>query len=162
MKKILLILFLSAVLLSCNKEQFHARNLYIGEGTWRIESIQYQKFDSTGRVTLDSAVTNMGELIFFKSESLSALYDYRMGVWLVTDTSGTHGNSFQYTFDGKRIHLDESGGSGFAGSIKPIQGLYTAEINKKGKQVWSYTSTAARSNAFTSLKTKVTMTLKKE
>jgi len=161
MKRLLLILTLSTLLFACNKEQLNSRRLYIGEGKWKIESIQYLVFDSTGTPVSDSTVTDFGELIFLKTQSLDGLWDYRLGVWITTDTAGNHAKTFQYVFDGERIHIDGSG-FGLKGNVSAITGVYTVSVNKKQKQVWETTSVKSNGAAFTSLGSKTIMTLKKE
>lgn len=152
----ILITVLASVLIACNKEQFNSRRLYIGEGTWEISGIQYQTFDSTGAVVQDKTVTEMGELVFMKSGSFNALYDYRLGVWLHTDSLGTHGYPFEYVFDGERINI-----RGIYSSLT-IDGVYASEVNKKQKQVWIITTTKANGLKNTTLGSKTILTLNKK
>ncbi len=160
--RLLLTIFITVTLLACNKEKFHSHRLYAGEGRWKIESLEIQVFDSTGTLVKDSSVNDLGEIVFFKGESLDALFEYRLATWLYKDTAGTHTNTFQYLFDGERIHLDQPSNSGYKGDISPIAGLYTSEVDKKRKQVWVQTSIGNFPDTKTSLGSKTIMTLKKE
>lgn len=152
----LFIAALTSILIACNKEQFNSRRLYIGEGTWEISGIQYQTFNSSGAIVHDSTVTGLGELVFMKSGSFNALYDYRLAVWLHTDTLGTHGYQFEYVFDGERINI-----RGLNNSLL-IDGVYSSEVNKKQKQVWVITTTKSNGVNNTSLGSKTTLTLNKK
>ncbi len=157
MKRFLLpITILAIVLMSCNKEQFHSRRLYIGDGNWEISGIRYQTFNSSGTVIKDSTVTGLGELVFYKSGSFNALYEYRLAVWLHTDSLGTHGYPFEYVFDGERINI--------RGLNNPlvINGVYASEENKKRKQVWVITTTKSNGLSNTTLGSKTTLTLNKK
>ena len=155
MKKIfssVTVLLIAIVLVSCNKEDQHAKKLYKNQGRWTIDYVTTQLFDSTGAVISDSTVKNIGELVLFKSGSLDALYGYRQAVFLYTD-SVTHAYPFEYMFDGKRISIK------YCDAPFEIDGTYSAFIDKANEQQWEIYSTNGNTNAVTSLTGKYIMHL---
>lgn len=130
---ILLIMF-SILFISCEKEDQHANKLHGKDGVWTIETIQYVGYDSTGNVLYDSTVAAPGELIFFSTTSLNALYGYYQGVYL--DYNSNAGSVLEYMVDGSRAHIQ---------SVDPIDPLGLSKVwtlTKEGsrKQEWTYVS----------------------
>lgn len=118
------------VFAACNKEDKNTKKLSRHEGRWTIDYVNIIHYDSTGAAIVDSMITAPGELVLFRTGSLSALYGYRQAVFLITDTLGTHGYYFDYMFDGKRIDI-ESCNAPFV-----INGTYNSVIDKGNEQQW--------------------------
>ena len=150
------LLLVAVAFASCNKEDHNAKKLCNHDGVWTIDKVTIQNFDSTGTKTLDSIITNVGEMVFMKSTSLQALYGYRQAVFLLTDTLGTHGYFFEYVFDGNRINI-QSCQAPFA-----INGTYTSVIDKKNEQQWEIYGAGYANTGATSLSGKFILHLKRK
>ncbi|MEI7801325.1 MAG: hypothetical protein WCI97_01645 [Bacteroidota bacterium] len=118
------------VLAACNKEDKNTKKLSRHEGRWTIDYATTQTFDSAGNKLIDTTVNTPGELVLFRTGSLSALYGYRQAVILLTDSLGSHGYYFDYVFDGKRINIEN------CYAPYNINGTYTSVIDKAKEQQW--------------------------
>jgi hypothetical protein len=140
----------------CDKADMKVKKLNHGDGTWTIESLHIEYYDSLGRnVVSDETQSNLGELIFFKSTTLDALFDYHL---VVADIPDANGNIAAYRgevyFDEDRADFDQT----VDGDPFPFLGLWTVNDSSRHKQEWS--SYVLKADG--SLYSKSTLTLKKK
>ncbi|CAN5138881.1 hypothetical protein BH09BAC5_BH09BAC5_08950 [soil metagenome] len=161
MKKILLplfsILIIAVFFAGCDKADMKIKKLYRGDGTWTIESFTTEYFNAAGN-SVDSTVTDesYGEIAFFKSTTLDALWDYHFAVIYQQDAEG-HYHEFPcgVYFDGERAHVEDN--------VYPencpykFLGLWTVEVNGRRKQEWTQFSLRTSDN---SLYAKTTIKMK--
>ena len=101
---ILPILILLSVF-SCRKERNSANNLNRGNGTWLVESIQIEEFDTLGNLVLDTTYVNYGEMIFLKS-AWGTTNTY-FGKFIRFNNDGTSEiGATQYEADSKIVYID--------------------------------------------------------
>lgn len=155
MKNILILTFsiIALVFSSCNKEDKNTKKLSRHEGRWTIDNARIVKYDSLGNATVDSIINSPGELVMFRSGSLSALYGYRQAVFLITDSLGSHGYYFDYMYDGKRIDIEN------CQSPFIINGTYTSVIDKANEQQWELYGTNSNTSAVTTMTGKFVLNL---
>lgn len=149
--QILYISFCASLLFSCEKEDKSANKLHGGDGVWLIENIQYIGYDSTGNTLYDSSIIDPGELIFFSTSSLNALYGYYQGVYF--DYEQNAGSVLEYMVDGKRAHIQK---------IEPIDQLGLARIwtvSKEGKRKQEWICVSLKNAPFT-LNEKIVLSIK--
>ncbi len=160
MKNLIRIFFPAALLLlaSCDPGDIEIKKLNRGEGIWQIAGLRYQQYDSTGaNVVADSTRDNPGELVFFKTTTLNALYDYYLVVANMYQSNGDIiSNPGEVFYDGNRASLAEGTGPVYDFPDE-LEGVWTVEDDGRKKQVW--TIYQLRGNS--SLQTKITMTLEK-
>ena len=132
-KRILYIIAVVAMLISCNKEKMGARHLNRGNGTWQIETIELTYFDSVGNILKDSIINEPGEIVFL-STSWGVAPEY-LGMYLHFDSNKELDSTynFDYYSDGKRLTISASG------VTLPILlvGQFTMEKNNRRKQIWN-------------------------
>jgi hypothetical protein len=141
MKKISLpifgLLFAFSLLIGCDKADIKVKKLYHGDGTWTIESIHYEYYDSTGKnIIHDSTLTDVGEMIFFRTTTLNALWDYHFVVINLPDASGIiHAYTGEVFFDESRVHFGQDA------NLSPFPGefmaLWSVNNSNRHKQEWS-------------------------
>jgi hypothetical protein len=151
-------LFLSAtfacalLLVSCDKAEVAIKDLNRGKGTWQIETLHFETYDSSGTsVVSDSTWTDRGEVIFFTSKTLNGLWNYYACVvnLFAADGSLLLSQRCEAFYDETRADLKDA--------PTPVSGVWTVEDRGRRKQVW--TKYEIRGDG--SLGQKVTMTLKK-
>ncbi len=141
MKKLLFpfisVLFVSLVLVGCDKADVKIKRLYHGDGTWTIESLTTEYFNAAG-ITVDSTIVDdsYGEIAFFKSTTLDALWDYHFCVIYQKDVVGKyHEYPCGAYFDGVRANIEDNV---YPGNCPPkFLGLWTVTENNRRKQVWT-------------------------
>ena len=114
------------------------KKLNHGDGTWAINSIHYEYYDSLGvAVVSDSTVEDPGEIVFFTTTTLNGLFDYHFCIVNLKDASGNisvHPGSAYY--DETRIHFEHNATQpnmpyDFEGQ------LWTVNESNRRKQDWS-------------------------
>jgi hypothetical protein len=142
---------------ACDKADMKIKKLNHGDGTWTIESYTTEYFNAEGN-SVDSTVTDesYGEIAFFKSTTLDALWDYHFSVIYQQDAQG-HYHEFPcgVYFDGERAHIENN----VYPENCPAQflGLWTVEESSRRKQVWTMFTLRPADN---SLAIKTTMRMK--
>ena len=141
MKKLLLpflsLLFCAIFIVGCDKADMKIKKLYHGDGTWTIESYTTEYFNAEGN-SVDSSIVNesYGEIAFFKSTTLNALWDYHFAVIYQQDAQG-HYHEFPcgVYFDGERANVENN----VYPENCPAQflGLWTVVETSRRKQVWT-------------------------
>lgn len=161
MKKLIAIPFFVAAmsLMSCDKGDVEIKRMTRGEGVWAIETMQYDTYDSAGvNVVSTSTLSDVGELIFFESPTLNALFDHHMVVADINDTSGTvYSSPGDVYYDGDRCYFGEDADPNH-NFPDFLEGLWTIEENGRKTQVFTMFSV----NTNGTLVGKCTMTLKKQ
>lgn len=132
------------------------KKLNHGDGTWTIESLHYEYYDAAGHsVVSDSTVSDLGELIFFKTTTLNALWDYHLVVANMKNASGDNsayrGEVF---FDTDRADFQQT----VDGDAFPFLGLWS--VNKSSRRIQEWSSFGLRADG--TLGSKVTISLKKK
>ena len=155
-KSLLFFLFATIFFTSCQKEDVKIKKLNHGDGKWSIESVHYEFYDSLGvSVVSDSTVTKPGELVFFSTNTLNAIWGYYLVVGNLTDSNGnTYVCREEIYFDGDRANLQQTN----SGDPCPYLGLWTVNESSRHKQDWS----AYQLRGDGTLWVKTTMVLKKE
>ncbi len=141
MKKIIiyiLILFgASALYTSCSKADMKENHLCRGNGKWNITQWQKIQYDSLGKVIWDSTYTDLGELNFFKTGSLNALYDYRVGVMYLKQMPELERlYRFEYFSDGNRFNIMLDGK--LSDPSKNIAKFYSVQKDGRNKKILVY------------------------
>jgi hypothetical protein len=128
--------FVSVV--SCEKADQEIKRLNRKDGKWKIESIHYEYYDSTGtNVVSDSTQNDVGEFVFFKSPTLDALWSgYLVTVMLPDGLGGTSAFVGIIYFDGDRVYIQEDSDAGHSFPDQ-YEGLWNVTENKRNKQVWT-------------------------
>ncbi len=131
----LLLLLTAALIVSCEKPDMKIKKLNHGDGTWTINSIHYQYYDSLGAtVVFDSTASNPGELVVFTTTTLNGLFDYRLCVANMNEAGGVNVYNFEIFFDEARVHF----GSTVDGDPPAeLAGLWTVDKSNRRKQEWS-------------------------
>ncbi len=160
MKNFIRLFFPAALLLlaSCDTGDIEIKKLNRGEGIWQIASIRYQHYDSAGaNVVADSTRNAPGELVFFRTTTLNALYDYYLVVANMYQPNGDIiSNPGEVFYDGNRANLAEGSGPAYDFPDE-LEGVWTVEDDGRKKQVWAIYQLRGNS----SLQTKISMTLEK-
>lgn len=161
MKKFISLFFTAAFFAfcaSCDVGDIEIKKLNRGKGTWQIAGLRYQHYDSTGaNVVADSTRDNPGELVFFKTTTLNALYDYYLVVANMYQPSGDIiSNPGEVFYDSNRASLAEGAGPAYDFPDE-LEGVWTVEDDGRKKQVWTIYQLRGNST----LQTKITMTLEK-
>jgi hypothetical protein len=124
--------------IGCDPGDLAIKKLNRKDGTWHITSIHYEVFDSTQiHVVFDSTQNDPGDLIFFKTKTLNAFWDYYMVVADLKNTDGTITSTpGRIFFDDVRVDLaqDPDPGHNFPSQLI---GLWTVVVNKRNSQEWS-------------------------
>jgi hypothetical protein len=161
MKKLICILFvgLSVAFASCDKGDIEIKKLNRGSGTWAIESMRYETFDSAGvNVISTSTVENPGELIFFESATLNALFAHHMVVATMFDTSGAViANPGRVFYDGDRVWFGEDPDASH-NFPNELEGIWTVNDDGRKSQEWNMYYVNSTTGL---LETKISMFLKK-
>ena len=161
MKKILApviaLLIAAAFLAGCDKADMKIKKLNHGDGTWTIKSIHYEYYDTIGHaVVSDSTVTEPGEIVFFTTTTLDALFDYHLCVINMKEANGTTGvYPGGVYFDNVRVHFEHNATQPNLPAEFEGQ-LWSVDDSSRRHQVWTHYSLRADG----SLVTKLTMTLK--
>jgi len=127
------ILLFSAVIattfVSCDKGDLEIKKMNRGDGTWTIESVRTEQYDSVGQSVINSnTVDNAGEFIFFRTGTLNALFDEHLLVVSMVDTSGTAVYTGGAYYDDNRVKV---------AATSPLDGVWTVDDNGRRKQQWS-------------------------
>ncbi len=162
MKNLLCILIgiLSIVFVSCDKGDVEIKKMTRGSGVWAIESMQYDTYDAAGASVISTTtVDNPGELLFFESPTLNALFSHHMVVATMFDTSGAViANPGRVFYDGDRVYFGEDPDPGH-NFPDILEGIWTIAEDGRKEQEW----TMFWMNSSTGLlETKVTMFMKKK
>lgn len=144
---------------ACDPGDLGIKRMYHGDGTWTIESLRWQTFDSTGTKTvIDTTQENLGELIFFRSKTTNALFDHYCVVAQMKQADGSFvDNPGEVFFDGVRANMQEDP-DGNHNYPDDLEGLWTVTENHRKSQVW--TIYANQPNGYLGMKK--TLTLKKK
>ncbi len=123
---------------SCDKGDMEIKKLNRGEGTWTIESIVVEEYDSTGiNRTGSTTRTDLGEFVFFKETTLSALFDEHFVTILIPDTSGViSGYTGGVYYDDSRVKID-CDPAPIVGGIVSLNGVWTVHDNGRRNQTWT-------------------------
>ncbi|HNQ69279.1 MAG TPA: hypothetical protein PKN32_12935 [Bacteroidales bacterium] len=131
--RISLLSFIVALLVffcSCDKEDQAAKYLHNGTDIWKVESIQYLEYDTTGNIISDTTIIEPGEFVFFQEVSSYGADGYHQGIFINYDEN--IGYTLDYVIDKYRFKIiDYSGPFGF-------DKLYTITELGKQKQEWIY------------------------
>jgi hypothetical protein len=144
----------------CDIADRKSKKFYRAQGKWNIENFETITYDTAGAVIEKTAVSNLGYLQFLQSGSLSAFYDYRLGIYMKletfsgTDSTSYKGYSMEYYFDGERFDI-----RGINAYLE-IDGTYTATENRPRHMVLQVLTPFA-GNPKNSIYKRRTMVLKK-
>ena len=107
--------------------------MHNGTGVWMIEQINILTYDTNGSILRDTVIEAPGELIFFSTGSLSALYDYYQGLFINygPDSVPRESIRMEYYIDAKRVNLE------LATDPLAIAGQYNVEKFGKSRQEWA-------------------------
>lgn len=144
---------------SCEVGDMEIKKLNRGEGIWEITGMQYQNYDSLGQnVVTDSTISDIGELVFFKSQTIDALFNYYLVVANMKDANGNiTGHPGYIFFDGNRVSMKEDGDPNHS-FPDGLEGIWTVTDSGRKKQEWTMYLLAPNGN----LAQKVTIKLKKK
>jgi hypothetical protein len=139
MKKLLapLVLLLIAAMLvtSCEKGDMKIKKLNHGDGRWTITSIRYQYYDSLGaNVVFDSTASKPGEIVVFTTTTLNGLFNYRLCVANMNESTGVSVYPCEIFFDESRVHFGSTVDGDPPGALA---GLWTVDDSSRRKQEWS-------------------------
>lgn len=162
MKKTAYLLFaaLLVAFVSCDKGDMEIKKLNRGEGIWEITSMRYETYDSLGQhVVSTNTVSAPGELVFFKTASLDALFDYYLVVANMKDPATGNISAYpgQIYYDGNRVSMEEDSDP-YHSFPNELEGVWTITDDGRKKQEW--TSYALGTNG--ELTQKTTIYLKKK
>ena len=131
------VLFFGMIISSCEPGDQEIKKLNRNDGIWTITDMHYEYFDSVGvNVASDSTVSDVGELVFFTSQSADALYSGYTVVANMNQSNGTVLAVPGYIFyDSKRVYMQDSNASGTFPT--EFQGVWTVDENKRNKQSWT-------------------------
>ena len=126
-------LMLGLALASCDLADQKANRMHNGTGVWLIEQIDIITYDSNGTVLNDSVIDEPGELIFFSTGSLNALFDYYQGLYIDYGPDSVPRQTIQmeYYIDAKRADIRLSS------DPLAIGGLYNVEKFGRSRQEWA-------------------------
>lgn len=141
---------------SCERNERLANVMSAGSGIWLIEKVHYTNYDTTGNVTLDSVVNNMGELVFFDSSTLGELFNYNACVYIQYDSIGKPIASYPCEYFTDKYRFDIRYGPGI------ISRTYTVEDWGTNKQTWSYTTTQNINPNASNLATEIKIFIKRK
>lgn len=155
MKKLVILTALIPLLalVSCDKGDMEIKKMNRGDGTWTIESLRHEYYNSNGSdIDSTKTVDNPGELIFFKEGTLNELFDEH---FVVIDLFDAAGNVSAYPggayYDDVRCKISSDAGT-------PIDGVWTILDNGRRKQEWQIVTPAGNGG----LVERITLTLKKK
>lgn len=156
---LLLLAVFTLALASCEVGDMEVKKLNRGDGTWSIESIHYENYDSLGQhVVSDSTQSNVGEFVFFKTHTLDALFNYYLVVANMNHPDGSVIAHPGYIFyDGNRVSMKEDGDVNH-NFPDQFEGVWTVTENKRRHQEWTIYSTNSSGN----LVQKITLVLKRK
>lgn len=121
------ILAFAALLSSCDKGDQRARDLYRGDGRWSIDRFEVQTFDEFGNMTGDYLTTDLGEIIFYRTGSIDALYDYYPAmINLTKNDPGYRVWRIEYYNDGDRFDILFDDGQKYQW-LEPLCRTYSVE-----------------------------------
>lgn len=144
----------------CDIADRKSKKFYRAQGKWNIESFETVTYDTSGVVVDKTTLNNLGYVQFLQSGSLSALYDYRLGIFMKletftgTDSTSYKGYSMEYYFDGERFDIRG------INAILEIEGTYSA-IENKSRRMELQLLTPFGGNPKNSIYKRRTMVLKK-
>lgn len=146
-------------IVSCDKGDMEIKTMNRGEGIWFIESIVTETYDSLGvNVIATNTDENPGDLVFFTSPTMNALFSHHMVVANMKDASGNvSSNPGDVYYDGDRVFFGEDPDPGH-NFPDDLEGLWTITENKRRKQVWTVFALSGTGE----LAVKRTMNLKKK
>lgn len=149
-------LILIAAFSACERNDILANKMSSGSGIWVIEKIQYTNYDTSGAVISDSVSENVGEFVFFDSETLSALYDYNACVFAEYDSTGDVINSYPCEFYTDKFRFDIRDAPAY------ISHTYTVEDWGSNKQTWVYTTNAQNDTTVSDLGSEMRVWIKRK
>lgn len=123
--------FVLMTLIACEKEDQAANKLHSGSGIWNLKEYNYAEYDTLGNIVSETILNDVGTFVFFQSTSLSALFGYYQGVFIVNDSLSKIGYTLEYMIDGRRAHI-----MSYSGPVG-VGGLYSVEKFGGHKQIWS-------------------------
>lgn len=152
----LLVIAVVIAFTACERADSLANVMSSGKGIWQIEKIQYTYYDTSGAVTLDSVSENVGEFVFFDSETLSALFDYNACVYGEYDSTGAVAASYPCEYFTDKFRFD------IRDAPQYISKTYTVEDWGTNKQTWVHTTNHPASNTVSDLASEMRVFIKRK
>jgi len=152
----LLAIAIAIAFTACERADRLANVMSSGKGIWQIEKIQYTYYDTSGAVTLDSIDENVGEFVFFDSETLSALFDYNACVYGEYDSTGAVATSYPCEYFTDKFRFDVRDAPDY------ISKTYTVEDWGSNKQTWVYNTNAANDTTVSDLASEMRVFIKRK
>lgn len=140
---------------ACERNDRLANRLSSGSGIWNIDEIEHIYYDTTGAVAVDTSQHNLGEIIFFDSPTLDALFDYNACTISSLDANGHyHATPCEFFMDGNRFEIRDAGAF--------YSKVYTVEKWNGGTLVVNFVQAFNNYPGVSDISYKMVLTLKKK